>query len=405
MMEIAKSAENLTKMFNRNFYLIVAVVVMVLLIAIVTLFPFFQARTKWVQEGVISFEENKREPTGFAINGNTVVTSTFQHPNDYQSSDSSKPFKQSRIYVYAYNGKNWLQQAELTIPEKYGSLPSKNIAIDGDIILLGSDVFTRSGDSWSFSTKLQPPSLKNLGGGQSIAFDGETAVIRTNSAIYVFRRNRGTSNWLFESEIKRPLTRGKTYLRDGVAIDGDTLVDENRVYRRSSINDWLLEAELTLNEKPIEKISQIDISGNTIVVGMKTEFTIDDDSRGTAYVFERNPDTKVWKYKTKLVPNDILPFAIYGFGSRIAIDGSTIIAGHYLDITNQLAYDLSFFWPKPKGRAYIFIRNKNGRWLRSAKLRPDNKETPKEGKVAISGNRVVIRKKDDEKLYIFKRVD
>ncbi|MEL6458860.1 MAG: hypothetical protein AAFQ91_11500 [Cyanobacteria bacterium J06621_15] len=394
-------------MSSKPFYLIVAVVIIALLVVIVTLIPFFQARTKWVQEGVITFEENKREPTGFAINENTLVTSTFQHPNNYQSSDSNKPFKQSRTYVYTYNGKNWLQQTELTIaegkPGEYGSLPSKNIAIDGDTILIGSNVFTRSEDSWSFSTKLQPPSLKNLGSGQSIAFDGETAAIRTDSAIYVFRRKRDTSNWLFESEIKRPLTRGKTYLRDGVAIDGDTLVDENRVYRRSSTNDWLLEAELTLNKKPIEKISQIDISGNTIVVGMKTEFTIDDDSRGTAYVFERNPDTKVWKYKTKLVPNDILPFAIYGFGSRIAIDGSTIIAGHGFRIFNQLAYSLSWFTPKPKGRAYIFIRNKNGRWLYSATLRPNNQ--PTSGGVNISGNRVMFIGSGDRKLYIYRRVD
>jgi len=402
-------------MFSRNFYLIAAVITIVLVVAIVTFLPIAQARTKWVQEGVISFEENKREPTGFAINENTLVTSTSQHPNSYQSSDSKRPYKRNRIYVYTYNGKNWLQQTELTIPQEkqsreyYGYLPSKNIAIDGDTILIGSNVFIRSGDSWSFSTKLKPPSLKNLGSGHSIAFDGKTAVIRTQSAIYVFRCNQDTGNWLFETEIKKPLSQGKWVpgIPGGeVAIDGDTLVDGNLIYRRSSTNDWLPEAELTLNGKPIEKISQIDISDNTIVVGMQTEFNTKDDQRGLAHVFERNSDTGVWEYKPKLVPHDMLPFALYGFGYHIAIDGSTIIAGHYLDVSsNQLAYALSFFWPKPKGRAYIFIRNKNGRWLRSAKLRPDNKETPKHGKVAISSNRVVVRGKDDEKLYIFKRVD
>ncbi|MEL6458861.1 MAG: hypothetical protein AAFQ91_11505 [Cyanobacteria bacterium J06621_15] len=202
-------------MFSRNFYIIVTVVTIFLVVAIVTFLPIAQARTKWVQEGVIVFEENKREPIGFAINGNTVVTSTFQHPNNYQSSDSNKPFKQSRIYVYTYNGKNWLQQAELTVPvekqsrEYYGYLPSRNIAIVGDTILIGSNVFTHSGDSWSFNTKLKPPSLENLGSGHSIAFDGETAVIRTNSAIYVFQRNQDTGNWLFETEIKKPLSQGE----------------------------------------------------------------------------------------------------------------------------------------------------------------------------------------------------
>ncbi|MEL6458862.1 MAG: hypothetical protein AAFQ91_11510 [Cyanobacteria bacterium J06621_15] len=100
----------------------------------------------------------------------------------------------------------------------------------------------------------------------------------------------------------------------------------------------------------------------------------------------------------------MLPFALYGFGYYIAIDGSTIIAGHYLDVlSNQLAYALSLN-PKPKGRAYIFIRNKNGRWLRSATLRP-NKNQPTSGGVTISDNRVIISGKDDRKLYIYKRVD
>ncbi|MEO1430256.1 MAG: hypothetical protein AAFS12_10915 [Cyanobacteria bacterium J06632_19] len=43
-------------MSSRNFYIIVAAIAIVLVVAIVTLFPYFQARTKWVEEGVISFE-------------------------------------------------------------------------------------------------------------------------------------------------------------------------------------------------------------------------------------------------------------------------------------------------------------------------------------------------------------
>jgi hypothetical protein len=407
-------------MFSRNFYLIVAVITVVLGVAIVTSLSNSQARTKWVQEAVISFEDNKRQPTGFAIDENTLVTRTYQHPNHYRSSDSKRPFNQNRTYIYAYNGKTWLKQIEFGVPEENPQdgydLSNYLTAIDGDTLFVGAYVFTRlgtvrcggslrysnCGETWSLTTKLQPPSSTKAKIGQSIALDGNTAVIGFANATHVFRRNPDTGNWFFEAEIKRDRTSTTKYEVE-VAIDGDTLVDGNRIYRRSSTNDWLLEAELTLNGKPIEKISQIDISGNTIVVGMKTEFTIDDDSRGTAYVFERNRDTGVWKYKTKLVPSDILPFAIYGFGSRIAIDGSTIVAGHGFRIFNQLAYSLSFR-PKPKGRAYIFVRNKKGRWLYSATLRPLNNQ-PTSGGVTISGNRVVIRGKNDRKLYIFKRVD
>ena len=296
-----------------------------------------------------------------------------------------------------------MQQAELTIPEKYGYLLDEDIAIDNDTILLGDNVFTRSGETWSLTTKLEPPSFENLGMRQSIALDGDSAVIGTENATHVYRRNRDTGDWYFEVEIRRGGNLG-THFRPGkVDIDGDTIVDGFRVYRRSSTLDWQLEAELTLNGKPIPKILNPRISGNTIVLGMYTLFTTK-DGRGTAHVFERNPKTGVWEYKTKLVPHDIVPFAIYGFGGPIAIDGSTIIAGHGFDVRNNLAWDLSWFIPKPKGRAYIFVRNKKGRWLYSAKLRPSNNQ-PTGGGVNISGNRVVFRGKDDEKLYIFRRVD
>ena len=109
--------------------------------------------------------------------------------------------------------------------------------------------------------------------GDSIALDGDTAVIASKSATHIFRRNRDTGNWLFETEIKRIYRGGDCYNTGKVAVDGDTIVDGNRVYRRSSTNDWLLEAELTLNKKPITKISRVDISDNTIVVGMHTLFS------------------------------------------------------------------------------------------------------------------------------------
>ncbi len=388
-------------MFNRNFYLIIVVAIIVLGVSI---FPFFQARTKWVQEVVISFEDNKRYPTGFAIDGKNVIALTFQHPNHYQSSDSKKPYIPNRIYVYTHDGKNCLQQAQFNANEgksleDYGYGLGFNATIDGDTILAGGNIFVRSGETWSFSTKLQPPLSKKARMAKSIALSGDTAVIGSQSATHVFRRNPDTDNWFFEAEIKRSHASNTDY-EGAVAIDGDTLVDGNRVYRRSSTNDWLPEAELTLNEKPIEKISEIDISGNTIVVGMQTEFNTKDDQRGLAHVFERNPNTGAWEYKTKLVPHDIVPFAIYGFGSSIAIDGSTIIAGHGFYVSNKLAYALSWFTPKPKGRAYIFVRNEKGRWLRSAKLRPNNNQ-PTGGGVNISGNRVIISGKNDRKLYIY----
>ena len=362
-----------------------------------------------MQEAAISFEEDARYPTSFAINGNTLITRAYQHPNNYQSPDSKTPYKRYRNYVYAYTGKTWLQQAELIIPEeKPGTgynLSNHLTAIDGDTILVGANVFTRSGETWSLTTKLQPPSLSNLEMGQSIALNGDTAVIGTENTIHVFRRNPDTGDWFFETEIRRDRTPLSHFPLGKLAIiDGDTVTDGFRVYRRSSTNDWLPEAELTLNGKPIRSILNAAISGNTIVLGKYTR-SDDVDTRGSAHVFERNSDTGAWEYKKKLVPHDIPSFAIYGFGSRIAIEGNIIVAGYGFDIRNKLHYALNWWIPKPKGRAYIFVKNKKGRWLRSATLRPNNKEKATGGSVKISGNRVIFSGRGDRKLYIYKRVD
>ncbi|MDY6900448.1 MAG: hypothetical protein SWZ49_20585 [Cyanobacteriota bacterium] len=386
-------------MFDRYLFSI-EVATIFLGIAIVILLPIFQARTKWVQEAVISFDGLGRSAIGLAIDGNTIVISTRQ-------SDFEEPLLLRSIYIYTYNGQKWLQRVEVTIPEekpKEGYRLNSWTAIDGDTILVGANVFTRLGETWSFTTKLQPPSFDNLGRCHSIALDGDTAVISCEYAIHVFRRNRDTGDWFFEAEIKRIYRGGDCYSTGKVGIDGDTIVDGNHVYHRNSTNDWHQEAKLTLNKKTITNISRVRISGNTIVIGMQTRFT-DPDGRGTVYIFERNPKTAVWEYKTKLVPHDIVPFAIYGFGASIAIDGSTIIVGHGFDVRNNLAWAWSSWYiPQPKGRAYIFVRNKRGRWLGSVQLRPNNNQ-PTGGGVYTSGNRVIFSGKDDRKLYIYKRVD
>ncbi|MGB3655488.1 MAG: hypothetical protein WBA41_30355 [Rivularia sp. (in: cyanobacteria)] len=97
-------------MFSRKFYFIAAVFAIVE-VAIFTFLPIFLARTKWAQEATISFNELGRNAIGLAIKGNNLVVLTRQ-------SDFKKPLSLDSIYIYTYNGKTWLQQAELTIPEE-----------------------------------------------------------------------------------------------------------------------------------------------------------------------------------------------------------------------------------------------------------------------------------------------
>lgn len=385
-------------MFTVRLYWILSIFITLLGIILLTWFRLSQATKRWVEEATLSFNEAGRLAYDFAIDGNTIIISTYSR---------IPTTTRYRIYIYTYDGKTWRQQAELPIPEHeplQGYSLSYQIAIDGNTALVENHVFTRLGETWSKETQLQPPTQEYLGLGRSVAVDGDTAVIGTEKATHVFRRNPDTGNWFFEAEIRRSRILGYRSSPGRVAIDGDTIVDGNRVFRRSSTGTWFEFASLTLNGQDIPKIASVAISSNTIVLGPLTT-SCGTSNRGAAYVFERNPSTGVWSYEAKLVPDDVPDFFLitYGFGYRVAIDGNTIIVGHGVSITNHISHTLSLH---PKGRAYIFVRDsKTGRWLLQAKPKPRDYKRVASGfgtLVSIAGNRVIVSSGEYEKsTYVF----
>jgi len=122
----------------------------------------------------------------------------------------------------------------------------------------------------------------------------------------------------------------------------------------------------------------VAISGSTVVVGARADTIGADISQGSAYVFNRQG--RGWVEEQKLTASD----GAVGdqFGLSVAISGSTIVVGAWLDDIGGNA---------EQGSAYVFNRQ-GGSWVETQKL------TASDGaavdffgwSVAISGSTVVV---------------
>ena len=117
---------------------------------------------------------------------------------------------------------------------------------------------------------------------------------------------------------------------------------------------WSQQAELVASDgEPLDQFGDsVAVSGSTIVVGATKYYN---GGPGAAYVFEYAKGT--WKQQAELTianPQNLND----AFGSSVAIDGSTILAGAPFSTVNSKQY---------QGAAYTFVQNGNT-WTRQTEL-------------------------------------
>ncbi len=162
--------------------------------------------------------------------------------------------------------------------------------------------------------------------GYGVAIDGDVIAISAAwenlpgfdqvdaGAVYVYRRNdAGTSQivsddtWSLEQRIENPLPASADYFGFSIALEADTLV-----------------------------------------VGCHGDDTTQGANSGSVFVFVRNNGN--WELLQRLVPPTLA--AGVNFGVDVALDGTSIIVGAYLDDLPAGAVDA--------GSAYVFRRDDNG---------------------------------------------
>ncbi|MEI7894298.1 MAG: hypothetical protein WCI05_14485, partial [Myxococcales bacterium] len=273
-----------------------------------------------------------------------------------------------------------------------------SLAVDGDIVVVGAPGFTKPGvsamtgaayvytNTWtntfqpSFETRLGAADLTPGGHfGWSVALSGNTALVGSDTAVYVFVRTGTSYPFVWVQQAKLPSSARV----ESLSLSGDTAIvgtyGTASVYVRSGTS-WSLQQTLIATSS-VARIdgfgSSVSVSGNIAVVGApNTSFIGSADSRGTSYVFVRSGTT--WSQQAELKASDGAGNARFGFS--VSVSGSTIFAG---------APFMDNMWGTAVGAAYVFSQS-GATWSQQPAFYGESANDQLGTSVAVSGDRALV---------------
>lgn len=257
--------------------------------------------------------------------------------------------------------------------------------------------------------------LAGAGFGNAVAFDGDTLAIGVpteasdasgtpdqapdSGAVFIYVRNG--ANWTQQAFLKASDAAADDGFGTSVALDGDLLVvgapfqaspgpgvnfGGAYVFRRSG-GVWTEETLLkAATPAPADLFgSAVAVRDGTVVVGSPGESTGETQS-GAAFVFEQVSGS--WQQRALLKAATPHPFA--QFGSSVALDGDTLVAGAVNESTDAAGvFDPVDF--ENAGAAYVFTGSGTS-WAQQAQLKAGSViEGGQFGaSVAVSGSSVAV---------------
>jgi hypothetical protein len=351
---------------------------------------------------LVAKDRQKRDAFGAetAIDRDTIVVGAPRHSFGNAVAGTA--------YVFVRSGSSWVRQAKLVPSEEtpyewqgFG----ETLSISGNTIAVGIRgvkgkvyIFTRQGTTWTQQAKLTPPTEPSTDFGRSVAVDGNVMIVGDLGAIHIFERDPITTAWSYRTQLKPKLVPQRSELWESVAIRNNTIAIKSGskvvVFVRSpNTTHWQQQAILTSPTRGFGWNGEVAMSDTTIVVGAVTEHVgFDITSIGAAHVFERDPQTDKWTHQTRLTPRGVRRgeainvtrfLSPYGFGSSVAIDGDVIVVG---------AQNQSSLMPSQESAAYLFQRNRTGRWVQRAKIFADNEKVAGDAiwNVSVANKDVVL---------------
>jgi hypothetical protein len=362
-----------------------------------------------------------------AIDGNTVVVGAHKDRN-------GSGVKPGTAYVFVRSGNLWIQQQQLNASEN-GDRFGYAVAISGDTIVIGAPndninnrsnqgsayVFVRSGGVWLLQQKLTAGKGKaDEEFGHSVAIKGDTIATgapntdvganASQGAVYLFTRagevwsqqqkltaSDGTANSVFGSRLV--LSNDMLVVSAVYAVGGSTQ-DQGAAYvfTRSGTS-WNQSQKLTASDGEAEDQFgySLSISGDTLVVGARSDKLSNPPRVGSAYVFKRAGGN--WSQQQKLTGE--AGGGSEGFGISVSVSGNRIAVGAF-------TFDVGVH--SSQGVVFIFTQA-NGVWTQSQKLTSDDGATDDAFGygVALSANtlavgaiyRIIANKADQGAAYIF----
>jgi hypothetical protein len=327
--------------------------------------------------------------------------------------DDANTVDQGSAYVFVRSGTSWVQQAKL-VPNDGGSLDEfgTDVAISGNTIVVGAShksfgqslmqgaayVFTRSGTTWNQQARLTANDGRSYDTfGYSVAIDGNQVLVGAiqgqqthQGSAYVFSRLAGT--WLQTAKLIAPDGAPADNFGSAVAISGPNIAvaaqgdfsgpvaNKGAAYIFTARGSaWLLNVKLRGKDvAPHDGFgSRIAMDGGTLLVGSMQDTIGSNQAQGSAYVFVLTGGR--WIQRQKLVATSVGLPSKY-FGSCVSISGDTIVVGG-IDVGGNF----------PDGRTvFVFRRNITGIWLQESKVTANDLQDGFAMSVAISGQTIVV---------------
>ena len=311
-------------------------------------YVFTRSGTTWTQQAkltgstVVSGDE-----FGYsvAISGDTIVVGA-------RAESSTDDAYNGDAYVFTRSGTSWSQQAKFSDTLSSGNSHfGYSVDIDGNTIVVGAPmdspgtsdhrgrchIYTRSGTSWSLQQSLASSTGDDYAYfGKDVAIDGDTVVVGSSvedssgnnncGAAYIFTRS-GTS-WS-QQERFAPTTATNAFFGNAVDISGDTAIigaygESNtgygvvRIYTRSGTS-WSLEQTLLSRTGTNEMFGMpVDIEDDVCVIGQQTNY-------GGAYVYSRTGTT--WTYEKTIIPTSASNTVGWIYHAQLGLSDNTIVSG------------------------------------------------------------------------------
>lgn len=313
-----------------------------------------------------------------AVSGNTAIVGATAYSGPGYGGEPG-------AYIFRFGG-DWIETAKLEPADEPTPLNfGVSVELSGDTAVIGASydneagngagsafVFREIAGQWTQIAKLTASDAEaGAYFGYSVAIDGGTIVVGAYAvddgsaqyagAAYVLEEINGA--WQETARLSAPADGANHDFGLSVAIQDNLIAvgaplefrdynDIGSVYLfEKTDGNWALVQQL-----PDAGVSafpgfgvELDIDGNTMVVGAAYAETTTGDSNGRAYVFHREADT--WQ-QVAFLNGDGEPDRNL-FGAGVAVSGDTIAVS-----------DFSYAWPTNSSDSVTIFRNIEGEWLR-----------------------------------------
>ncbi len=292
-------------------------------------------------------------------------------------------YRSGAVHVYAKDGAEWTQIAELTAPDaEMGDYFGQSMAIDGGRLVVGSTggennpgsayVFERGEDGWTYGATLSAGGIESddrfgfaVGLAGDVAFVGAPGSDESPGRTYVYKRGED-GRWTEAAQLEGSSTEDGSAFGTAIVAEGGRVFvgapGQNReaggVYifeRDDASDDWiesiLLEGRIT--EQGDRYGASLDFIEDELIVGVP-QFA---GRVGGAIVYREQPENGGWQGASLLLPFST-PNAP-SFGSAVAISLDEVWVGAPMGALLN-------------GSAYRFIRGDDGSFEASSPLPADD---------------------------------